>query len=366
MKLRWLLGLLLLLAPTLAPSGASATLLYAGGEDSDVICANGGGCGVDTNSQHYRPNWAREAIAVGTNTSDPPTNRFATAPFTPSSTLWVHTQYCGLGSNPCTPRTSSGVQFMRFMDSAGNPALVIRGTGTDGQLGIYTRSAGGTFTSLVTCSSVLGATVQQIDVYINYGTAGEIALYSNSVQVCNYTGDVTNGDGATTINQVEFSGTYSSNTGAWSEIIVATTDTRAMARFSAYTVGDGNTTGFSGSNICSSIWNATAFNDTSFGYSDTSGVSQECTVHGTLPAGSYSVLGLVMNARVLVGASGPQHFDFLTRVGGTDYASPDFAPLMSFSNVGNYIQTINPATSNPWSVSDFAASGFNVGEETKP
>jgi len=62
----------------------------------------------------------------------------------------------------------------------------------------------------------------------------------------------------------------------------------------------------------------------------------------------------------------PDQFVKVTRTGGTDYTSSDFAPLNSFSNITNYIQTTNPATSNPWAVSDFSATGFNVGEETKP
>ena len=368
MTLRLPLGLLLLLVPFLASTGASATLLYAGGEDADFICATSGVCSADTHSGLYRSGWAREAYIARATTNDPPTNRFATMPFTASSTLWVHAQYCSDDFGSCSVRTANNAQLMRFMDGAGNPTLVIRGTGTDGQVAIYSRTSGGTFTSLVTCTAALSGTLAQLDVYVNYGASGEITFYNNSVEICDYTGDVTNGDGSSTIDQVELSGasTFDGSSGAWSEVIVATTDTRAMSRFSAYTVGDGNTTGFSGTNICSSIWNATAFNDASFGYSDTSGVSQECTVHGTLPAGAYSVVALVMNARALVGGSGPQHFDFLTRTGGTDYASSDYAPTASFSNIGNYIQTTNPATSSAWSVSDFAASGFNVGEETKP
>ena len=73
-----------------------------------------------------------------------------------------------------------------------------------------------------------------------------------------------------------------------------------------------------------------------------------------------------MSARALVGATGPQHFDFVTRTGGTDYTSPDYAPTNSFSNIINYIQTTNPATSNPWAITDFQAAGFNIGEESKP
>jgi hypothetical protein len=184
------------------------------------------------------------------------------------------------------------------------------------------------------------------------------------VRVCDFTGNVTNGDGATTLNQVEFSS--AGGVAQWSEIIIATTDTRAMARFTANTVANGNTTGFSGTNICSSIWNATSVNDANFGFTGAANILHECTIKSTIPTGSYTVLALVMSARALVGSSGPLHFDFLTRVGGTDFPSTDFAPTTSFSNISNYIQATNPATSSPWLVSDFQATGFNVGEKTTP
>jgi hypothetical protein len=181
-----------------------------------------------------------------------------------------------------------------------------------------------------------------------------------------HTGNITNRDGATTLNQVEFSSPLYGYYTAWSEVIVAGSDTRAMARFTANTVANGNTTGFSGTNVCSAIWNASSYNDTNFGYSGSTNVVHECTINTSFPAGNYNVLGLVMTARTLVGSSGPLHFDFVTRVGGTDYTSSDFAPTTSFSNIGNYIQTTNPATSSSWAVSDFTAAGFNVGEKTKP
>jgi hypothetical protein len=183
--------------------------------------------------------------------------------------------------------------------------------------------------------------------------------------VCDFTGNVTNGDGATALDQLEFASPYTAY-GAWSEVIVAATDTRAMARFTANTVANGNTTGFTGTNICSSIWNATSFNDANFGYAGSTNVLQECSINSSFPGGDLVVIGLVMSARALVGGAGPQHFDFLTRVGGADYASSDFAPTTNFSNIQNYIQTVNPATSNPWAYTDFQATGFNVGEKTKP
>ncbi|MBS0524382.1 MAG: hypothetical protein JSS04_12205 [Proteobacteria bacterium] len=367
---QWMWPVLLGLGLAIGPIHAQATLLYAGGEDVDFYCNSGGTCAVDMNTGTFRVGWARENYHVVGTTSDPPTNRFATAVFSPSSTLWVHAQYCNMTRfSGCDTSTNSGSQLIRIMDSSGNPTLIVRGTGTAGQVKVSSRTSGGTFTDLVTCSSAITAGLQQLDLYVNYGTSGEVALYNNSVQICDFTGNVTNGDGATTLNQIEFSAVHAADAftfGDWSEVIVATTDTRAMARFTANTTGNGNTTSFSGTNVCSAIWGAAAFNDTSYGFSGSNNAIHECTINSAVPAGSYSVLGLVMSARVLVGATGPQHFDFVTRTGGTDYMSSDFAPLPSFSNITNYIQTANPATSNPWAVSDFQAAGFNVGEETKP
>jgi hypothetical protein len=367
---RWMCPVLLGLGLAFGPVSAQATLLYAGGEDVDFICNSGGSCSVDTTAGRFRSGWAREAYSVVGTTSDPPTNRFASAAFSPVSTLWVHGQHCNwnqLGAG-CDTSTTNAAQLIRIMDSSGNPTLIVRGAGAAGQVKISSRTAGGTFTDLVTCSSAMGSGVNQLDLYVNYATSGQVTLYNNSAQVCDYTGNVTNGDGATTLNQIELASTHSCTAcnGVWSEVIVATTDTRAMSRFTANTTGNGNTTSFSGTNVCSAIWSATAFNDTSYGFSGSNNAIHECTINSAVPAGSYSVLGLVMSARVLVGATGPQHFDFVTRTGGTDYMSPDFAPLPSFSNITNYIQTANPATSNPWAVSDFQAAGFNVGEETRP
>ncbi len=351
---------------------ASAQLLYSGGEDIDFLCAGSGSCAVLTGAV-YRANWAREAYGATGVAVDPPGNRFSTPTFTASSTLWVHAQFCeewyavtsySCGQNISNP-TIANAQMLRIMDSAGNPTLVVSGTGNAGQVVIASRSSSGTFTNLVTCSSAFDVALTQLDLSINYSTSGSVTLYNNSAQVCSYSGNVTNGDGATTLDAVEFS-SPSTNYGAWSEVIVAASDTRAMARFTANTIGNGNTTGFTGTNICSSIWNAITNNDTNFGYTGTNDTLQECTINSAIPGGIYTVLGLVMSARAVVGATGPQHFDFVTRTGSTNYTSSDYAPTNSFSNITNYIQTTNPATSNPWAITDLQASGFNVGEESRP
>jgi hypothetical protein len=373
MKLRWLLAGLIFLGLASGNMEARAQLLYSGGEDIDFKCAFGGSCqSQGGNPTPYRSAWARLAYGVNGSTSDPPTNRFATPTFTANSTLWIHARYCndssfsdGCGADGSNNNTNASAQMIRVFDNLGNPTLVVVGTGTSGQLAIASRTTAGAFTTLTTCPTAFNTSLTQLDLRINYGTSGEVTLYSNSVEVCDYTGNVTNGDGATTLNQVEFASPCNCLS-AWSEIIIAASDTRAMSRFTANTVANGNTTGFTGTNICSSIWNAAAFNDANFGYSGSANVIHECTVNNSFPGGDLVVLGLVMSARALVGDAGPQHFDFVTRVGGTDYTSPDFAPTTNFSNTQNYIQTVNPATSNPWAISDFQASGFNLGLETKP
>jgi hypothetical protein len=354
-------------AMSLVGSPANATILYSGGEDIDFTCVAEGSCGISTSTATYRSAWARESVEVLGTSADPPINRYMTPAFNPSSTIWFHAQFCmdyyGCGANNSTTQK---YQMIRLMDTSGNAAIIVMGTGTNAQLAIASRTAAGVITTLATCPTAFNIARSQIDVFVNYGATGEVALYRDSVRVCDYTGNVTNGDGASAIDGLELASPTSGQSGAWSEVIVATTDTRAMARFSAYTTGNGNTIGFSGTNVCSSIWSVASYNDANYGYSGSNGIVHECTVHNTIPPGSYSVLGLVMSARALVGSTGPQHFDFVTRTAGTDYTSPDYAPTNSFSNFSNYIQLVNPASGSAWTVSDFEAADFNVGLETKP
>lgn len=374
-----LAGLLCLLVLAAAPS-AEATILYTGGEDVDFACVTGASCSNSTTTSDFRTAWAR--VAYGTSNgavADPPTNRFQTPTFTANATLWIHFQNCW-GNAHCNATgalLASNAQLLRIMDSLGNPTLIVRGTGSGTQVKISSRTSGGAFTDLVTCNGAKTAanTLDQWDLYVNYSSSGEVTLFVNSVQVCDYTGNVTNGDGATTLNQLEFSFAGNLNWSAWiSEIVVATTDTRAMSLLTMEGSTSGNATQWSnssGSTPCSSLLGQTAINDTNYVYTGSNTQIEQCAIkfgngNAAPAAGIYNVLAVGMSARTLVGASGPQHFDFVTRTGGSDYLSSDFAPINSFSNFNNYLQTVNPATSNPWSVTDLTAAGFNIGLESKP
>lgn len=357
-----------------------AQVLFAGGEDVDFTCVGSSACGVTTGSGTFRSSWARAAYYASSGGA--PGSIFATPVFTASSSIWVHGQFCetwitgGCAGDPGGgTATTANDEMIRVIDSAGNPTLVVRGTGASGQLEIASRSAGGAYTHLVTCSSAFAVSLTQLDFYINYTTTGEVTLYSNSAPVCDYTGNVTNGDGATTLDQVQFSVPLSSgggytNSGLWSEIIVATSRTTTMNLYTLAPSGNGNAIQWnnsSGSTPCTSILNATTINTANFVYTNSNNQIEECTVTNSIPTGLYSPLALVMSTNALVGGSGPQHFAFATRISGSgDYFSSNFAPTNSFSNISNYIQSTNPATGSPWAITDLTASGFNIGLRSEP
>lgn len=351
---------------------ASGTILFAGGEDIDFSCV-AGSCSVSTGGNPFRTAWARAAYAATGAAADPTTNRFSTSTWSGVASLWVHGQYCnnngGCGANGSTNATTSNSQMIRVFDDAGNPTLIVRGTGTAGQLKISSRTSGGVFTDLVTCSSAFDNALSQIDLFIDYGVAGTVTLYKNSSQTCTYTGDVTNGDGATTLTKVELSGT-TTQSGAWSEIIAATTSTTAKNLLTIKPNGNGNAVQWTGTNPCTAILNATTVNDASFVQSSTNDQLEQCTVNfgnnnASLPAGTYRVDTFVMSARLLRGATGPQTFDFVTRTASTDYTSTDTALTTSFANY-QYFQTTNPNTLAAWGPTDFSAAGFNIGLKSRP
>lgn len=345
---------------------AGATILFAGGEDVDFVCT--GTCSNSTSASTFRSSFARGSYGSVASASDPPSNRFSTATFTASTSIWVHAQAC-VGAGLCsTASTTSGDQWLRVMDSGGNATLLLRGTGTANQVKISSRTSGGVFTDLVTCSSAISdSALSQIDLFIDYGASGSVTLFKDSVQVCTYSGDVTNGDGSTTLQAVEFAGVGVGATGYWSEVVVSTTDTRAMALYRLTPNGAGNAVSWGGSNPCTAIVNNNPFNDGSFATSSASDQLLQCTTTNTIPAGTWAVNAVVMSARLRRGTSGPQTFNYSTRTGGSDFTNGvDLSLTTSFANYSNYIQATNPNTTSAWTTSDLTAVGFNIGLKSRP
>lgn len=382
---------LLGVVPVGSAAAWSGTVLAQGGELSDFVCVNGlANCSLSTANPgiRYRSGWARGALVLNFNTnptSDPPPGRIAVLPTAAwasgVATLWMHMQFCyqnGGSATPCSIGTTDGNQLLRIIDDLGNPTLIVRGTDNTGQVKVSSRTAGGSFTDLVTCTadSFPQTSIAQFDLeIISYGVAGTINGYANGNLICTFTGDIRNGDGATTLTGVEIGGLstgISAHTTYVSEVIVATADTRDLNRKTAVLQSSGNTTAWTpstGTTPCPSILGKTAYDDSTYVFAGTDGLKEQCTINASVPLGSYGdVLGLGLSGRFLVSsAAGPQGFTWGARVGGVDF---DFgatqSPNAAFNNGFSLFQTTNPATGLPWAISDFGAAGFNVGFKSLP
>lgn len=332
------------------------TILYASGEDTGLTLTGSTGA-VDTSSTNIRTSWARLGLNISSGANnDPPTNRWATTTFSASSTVWFHAQ---MGTNGNGNITVSNAQMVRFLD-AGTCRIIIRGTGTSGQLKISTRNGAGTITDLATSASgaYTGGTTApfQVDVQVVYAVSGSVTVWINSVQVVTFSGDVTT-NSATTLNQVEVANPSTSNF-YWSEVIVADEDTRSMGLWTLAPQAAGNTQSWT-PNTLANI-NENTINDATFISSSSNNDLSEWTTPTSAPTGTWAVKVIVQEARVQVGATGPQHFDWLTRTGGSDFtAGASQSPSNAFGNFA-HIWTTNPNTTTAWAIGDIA-SGFNLG-----
>ena len=355
---KWLLPALVF-ALAGAPAPSSATILFAGGEDTSFTLYGG----AAVNGSGVRTGFSRETIyVVDNNTTDPPPFRFETPTFTAVSALWIHGQVF-----PNTPGAAlNGQQAVLVRSPDGVSRIVVRLTSTNNQLKISTRNAAGTLTDLATMSGTWSgsdSSTWPFDLYINYtcSGSGQVILYLSGVQVINYTGNPCT-NSATQLNQVGFAAIQSNTNTTWSEIIIADQDTRSMALWTRPPVAAGNTQLWT-PNTAGDI-NEGTINDANSISTPSSDVLSEWTGSATIPSGSWNVLAVVQEARVEAATTGPQHFGWVARTGGSDYVSGSVAPLTGFSNFNNQIWATNPNTGVAWTTSDVTAAGFNLGIES--
>lgn len=364
---KWLLGLALWLGAT-ALTPANATILFAGGEDIDFAAS--GNITTSTTAGRFRSAWARSCQfvnAVSGDSSFPPGNRIEpNTPFTASSDFWFHGQFIDLAASGGTTANLNWISFASVTDGVWR--LALRGTGTNGQFKLDKRNAAGTVTNLATSASGLftNAAIFQIDVHVVYAVSGSVDVYLNGSGTASltYSGDTTT-DSATQIADMSLSA-ISSVDGCWSEVVVSTTDTRTIGLLTIPPVANGNAMQWAGTNPCSAILNQSVVNDVNFIASTANNDLAQCTISPSIPTGTWAVEALVMATRALRSGTGPQNIAFSTRSAGTDYASGDYAPGASFGNIGPYIQSVNPATSNPFTTGELGTAGFNIGVKSRP
>ena len=343
----------------LAAGRGSATVLFAGGEDVDFVkSAACDSCRVITTSGTFRPAFARAAITIiGLNNLAYWTGTFNAS----ASDIWVHFQ-----ALPSSSTTHLNAEMIKLLDSTDSlPALLIRGSGTASVVNISTKDAGGSYVDLLSCNPTWpGETLDQFDMHVVYAVAGSVNLYRNGVNFCSFTGNVTT-SGRTALSGIELGAAVGAQGFSWSEVIVADEDTRAFNLWTIPPLSSGTLTQFNPSNGCSSVWDVTTYSDSSNVSASSPNLIQECTVTATLPAGAFEALAYKIAARAAVGITGPQHFDAVTHISGTDYFSTDILATATQTNYATY-QAVNPATSAPWVPTDFTDPGFQFGIKSKP
>lgn len=361
---RFLLSLALCVG--LAGTAHAVDPLFVGGEDLDFQLV--GAAGVNTTSTFRRTAWSREVLSVGTQPSGsqwPLTNYFTTPDLGNQAVIWIHAQ-------TYAPSATSNLNnnILVITDSAGNPSIAVRGNTGVSQVKLATVTTAVSYSDKVTCTGTAWpqVAVRQLDLFIDYSASGGMTLYLDGAFPCTFSGDITT-DSRTAINRVVFGGNFSGQSFFWSEIVISTVDTRGYNVLTMAPVASGNATSWSnstGSTPCTStILSPTAYNDTNFVYSQTNNQYEQCTVNPTIASGAWTVLGLWTSARTLIGATGPQHIAFNTRVNSTDYDSADKTPGVTFGPINHFWAT-NPDTAATWLTTDFTTSGFNIGLKSRP
>lgn len=333
---------------------ARATILFAGGEDSDFI--NIGSASIDINSGYFATGYAREGLLPNNGSvTDPPGTYWLSPTFTAGSTLWLHTNFTSqllFGNN---------AQLIGVLSPDGVARILVRGTGSNLIFKISTRNAAGTITDLVTASSGPPTNaLATFDLFINYSATGEVSWYVNGVRVADYTGNVLT-DSATQLNQFRVSADAVNDQAAFSELIAATTNTTALRLVTLAPVANGATDTFDVGGV--SNVNEVALNDSTVNASGTASQIQLYTV-GALPTNNLQIADVVLSARAQVDTTGPQHLQAMVRTASTNYNSASLAPTQSTWGPTWIDFPNNPNTSVAWTASDLSAAGFNIGYES--
>jgi len=332
------------------------TILFAGGEDTSVTFI--GTAASSTGSFAFDAAFSRAGLNVPVSATDPPTSRIQTAVFSSVSAIWVR---AFVGNNSAGAGTTNNQQAFRLLSPDGNPRVLLRTDGSS-HLKVTTRTAAGTLTDVATSTatvvSVNGAQTRfPVDMFVDYTATGGAQVYFNGIQFINFSGDLRT-DAATLLNRWELGGVYSTQCW-WSELVASDASTLSTRLWTLAPQAAGNTQGWT-PNTLANINEAT-INDATLISTGANNTLSEWTTPTTAPGGTWSVRAIVQDARIQVGTTGPQHFDWVVRTASTDFtAGVSNAPGNTFSNFNNQLWATNPNTSAAWSITDIAA-GFNLG-----
>lgn len=317
--------------------------LFIGGEDIDFS----GNAEVNTGTAYRRSAFSRCALKTSAGTD----STIARGELSqPSSRFWFTARVYYNDHTSTTPT-------LTFYDGTQARLGITQHSISQFGLSQYTTA----WTSLAV-SSAIGAYTQKvgkIDVYIDYAAAGTVRVFWDGSEILTHTGDLLSGGStsltAFTLRGINYSHCY------WSEVIVATTDTRALALVTHAPTAAGS----------SSQWTGTYANVDEAALSDADLISTTTPEQvasfqvSDLPATNIGVQAVVVKARAQrdSGGTGPTNLQLGVGSGGTLGFSPDIATPAGFTTVSAIFET-NPVTGAPFTVAEANAMEIAVKSRT--
>jgi len=195
-----------------------------------------------------------------------------------------------------------------------------------------------------------------------HATAGEVRVYKDGTQLCEFTGVDTMGDnggsGVDTIRLYKPDNASGSNV-YWTEILCGDEDLRDMRVFQKQINANGANTDWTGD--YTDIDKLGSVDDLSFIESASAG-DVETAGFPNLPSGASGgeVVAVQVSGRARKGASGPSQLQAAVRTGGANYFSASMALDTVFNAFTPVIWPTNPDTASHWTPSEIDALEVGV------
>jgi hypothetical protein len=190
----------------------------------------------------------------------------------------------------------------------------------------------------------------KIDMYVNYANAGAVIVYIDTVPVLTYSGNITT-NSVTTLTGVNLGqvlntgggGAFAGSGTSWSEIIVASSDTRGLSLQTLVPSGNG----------ASSQWTGNYSNINELTINDSAGIGSNTANQLSLfsQSGSYTapfISAIAISARSITANGAPQHLTLAVHEGNTTSTAGTFAPS-TYYGLNQYIWQTDPITGTYWS-----------------
>ena len=272
-----------------------ATILFWGSEDSDVFAV--GAAAVDTTAGCFSPLVAC-GLRVDAPVGGPLTDYWRSVGQFASGTVMLAVWHWTDAVSAPGPFGVNASFLMRLLDSNGIPRIVVSNTGADLELGPFIMQkvdAAGNYTTLASgpFTGIIPSTRQRLAIM---WTPFSCAFYIGSALVARYIGDTTT-DGVTALGGFDlgepahpaYSGTSGSS--IWSAPIVADFDCRSIDLMKLVLTGAGGASAWNGAADGSTV-SEIVLDDTDGIDSEIAGQVELFTAPGTLPTGSWAILGV--------------------------------------------------------------------------